>query len=149
MMVLALFLVYQLYTNDLYADNPPYDASLLKGPYDVERVVDGDTFIAWVEGDRLRVRMIGIDTPESVADNPDRITDEGIIASDYTKQLLTGAEVYLEYDKEKWDKYDRLLAYVYIKDGNEYVFINKLLIDEGYAVGYVYKPNTRYASILK
>lgn len=149
MMVLALFLVYQLYTNDLYADSPPYDPSLLNGPYEVERVVDGDTFIASVEGDRSRIRMIGIDTPESVADNPERITEEGIIAADYTEQLLTGAEVYLEYDKEKRDKYDRLLAYVYIKDGNDYVFINKLLIDEGYAVGYIYKPNTRYADILK
>lgn len=149
MMVLALFLVYQLYTNDLYADSPPYDPSLLNGPYEVERVVDGDTFIAWVEGDRTRIRMTGIDAPESVKNNPDRITEEGIIAANYVEQLLTGAQVYLEYDKQKWDKYDRLLAYVYIKDGNEFVFINKLLIDEGYAIGYIYKPNTRYASILK
>jgi micrococcal nuclease len=149
MLVLALFLVYQLYFNDLYSETPPYDGSVLNGPYEVERVVDGDTFIAWVEGDRTRVRMIGIDTPESVADNPERITEEGIIASDYTKQLLTGAKVYLEYDKDKYDKYDRLLAYVYIEDGDKLVFINKLLVDEGFAVGYIVKPNTRYADLLK
>lgn len=149
MLVLALFLVYQLYTNDLYRDTPPYDQSLLNGPYEVERVVDGDTFIAIIEGESTRVRMTGIDCPESVTENPESITEEGIIASDYTKQLLTGAEVYLEYDEEKYDQYDRLLAYVYIEDGDKHVFINKLLIDEGYAVGYIVKPNTRYASLLK
>lgn len=149
LMLLFFFFIFQIYINE-FSDKPaPYDDSALNGPYEVERVVDGDTFIASVEGERIRVRMIGIDTPESVADNPDRITEEGIIASDYTKQLLTGAEVFLEYDEEKYDKYDRLLAYVYIDDGDKLVFINKLLVDEGYAVGYIVKPNTRYASLLK
>ena len=138
-----------VFTNLVYEKAPTFKASSLDGPYEVDRVVDGDTFIIWENWERTRVRMIGIDTPESVKDNPDRITEEGILAANYTEQLLTGADVYLEYDKEKYDKYDRLLAYVYIKDGEEYIFINKLLIDEGYAVPYVVKPNTRYEAMLK
>jgi micrococcal nuclease len=71
------------------------------------------------------------------------------VASDYTKQLLEGALVFLEYDVEKMDQYERLLAYVYIKDGNNYVMINRLLVEEGYAVPYIIEPNTRYATLLK
>jgi micrococcal nuclease len=127
----------------------PYDVGELYGPYKVERVVDGDTFIAKVEGERTRIRMLGIDTPESVANNPERITEEGLIASNYTKQLLDGALVYLEYDVEPRDHYNRLLAYVYIKTDKEYVMINLLLVEEGYAIPYIVKPNTRYAHLLK
>lgn len=149
MMLIIFLFIFMVFTNEFYDRPKAYEDESLNGPYDVERVVDGDTFIAWVEGDRTRIRMIGIDAPESVADNPDRITEEGILASDYTKQLLTGAEVYLEYDVEKYDKYGRLLAYVYIEDGRDYIFINKLLVDEGFARGYIIKPNTKYAHLLK
>jgi micrococcal nuclease len=141
-------LVYNL-LSDPRSQEVPYDLQELNGPYSVERVVDGDTFIAEVEGERTRIRMLGIDTPESVADHPERITEEGLVASDYTKQLLEGALVFLEYDVEKMDQYERLLAYVYIKDGNNYVMINRLLVEEGYAVPYIIEPNTRYATLLE
>ncbi len=148
LIIIGVLLVYSLFSNPSNQDLP-YDLQELNGPYSVERVVDGDTFIAEVEGERTRIRMLGIDTPESVADHPERITEEGLVASDYTKQLLEGALVFLEYDVEKKDHYDRLLAYVYIKQGNDYVMINRLLVEEGYAVPYIIEPNTRYATILE
>lgn len=127
---------------------PSNDAELF-GPYAIERVVDGDTLIINIDGENTRVRMIGIDTAESVPDNPDRITDEGIKAANYTKSLLTGAEVLLEYDEEKTDKYGRVLAYIYIPDKNGLTFVNELLVREGFADLMTIEPNTKYREILE
>ena len=93
--------------------------------------------------------MIGIDTAESVQDNPERITKEGLVASNYTKSLLTGAEVFLEFDKEHYDRFGRTLAYVYIKGDDGYVFINELLLNEGLADLMTIEPNTKYQELLE
>jgi len=127
----------------------PYQDAELHGPYTVTRVVDGDTFIVDISGEKTRVRMIGIDTAESVQDNPERITTEGQIASNYTKSLLTGAEVFLEFDEEQFDKFGRTLAYVYIEGDDGYVFINELLLREGLADLMTIAPNTKYHDLLK
>lgn len=127
---------------------PSADAELF-GPYKITRVVDGDTLIVNIDGENTRVRMIGIDTPESVPDNPERITEKGIKASNYTKSLLTGSEVVLEYDKERTDQYGRTLAYVYITDGNDLVFVNELLVQEGFADLMTIEPNTKYMELLE
>jgi len=127
---------------------PSKDAELF-GPHEIVRVVDGDTLIVNIDGENTRVRMIGIDTPESVPDNPDRITKEGLEASNYTKSLLTGAEVLLEYDKERTDQYGRTLAYVYMNDDNDLVFINELLVQEGFADLMTIEPNTKYKELLE
>ena len=81
----------------------------LEGPYEVDRVVDGDTLIVYIDGVRTRVRLIGINTPESVAPEEERNTEEGVIASDYVKTLMEDAdyEVWLKYDNERYDQYDR------------------------------------------
>ena len=80
----------------------------------VERVVDGDTVIVRAGGGALRVRLLGIDTPETV--DPDRpVGCFGPEASAYTKHLLTGRSVSLVYDRELHDRYGRLLAYVYLR----------------------------------
>ena len=115
----------------------------VKGPYMVERVVDGDTFIALVEGERVRIRILCIDTPESVApeETGKKNTDEGAIASDRAKELLTNKNVYLEYDKEKKDQYDRVLAYVYFEDGTRF---EDIMISEGLAKVVYYEPNVKY-----
>mgnify|MGYP000970320192 CR=1 FL=1 len=131
------------------ASKAPYQDAQLNGPYSVIRVVDGDTFIADISGERTRVRMIGIDTAESVQDNPERITKEGLVASNYTKSLLTGAEVFLEFDKEHYDRFGRTLAYVYIKGDDGYVFINELLLNEGLADLMTIEPNTKYQELLE
>jgi micrococcal nuclease len=85
----------------------------LDGPYDVVSVIDGDTIIVKSDGGDVHVRLIGIDTPESVASDGYKVnTPEGDKASEYTRNLLEGNSVYLEYDKEQTDSYQRTLAYV-------------------------------------
>ncbi len=103
----------------------------------VQRVVDGDTFIT-AGGER--VRLIGIDTPESV--HPSGVVEVyGVESSDYTKALIEDKTVYMEKDVSDRDRYDRLLRYVYLEDGT---FVNLHLIEEGYARVVTYPPDTRH-----
>ena len=114
---------------------------ILEGPYTVKRVVDGDTIVVAINGKDEKVRMIGVNTPESVHVDKNKNTEEGKVVSDYTKGILTGTEVYLEYDEDKYDDYNRLLAYVYISENEMY---NLHLIEEGYAQVMTIEPNTKY-----
>ncbi len=108
--------------------------------YIVTRVVDGDTFIVDFDGVSERVRLIGIDTPESVHPDKSKNTDAGITASEYTRSLIEGKQVELEFDVQERDMYGRLLAYVYV-DG---VMLNKTLLREGYAALSTWPPNVKY-----
>ncbi len=83
----------------------------------VERVVDGDTIVAEVDGERERIRLLNIDTPESVAeDRP--VECLGPEAADFAKDLLSpGEEVRLVFDVEPRDEFGRMLAAVYTEDG--------------------------------
>ena len=108
--------------------------------YEVVRVVDGDTIVVKYNGVDEKVRLIGIDTPESVHADESKNTEEGALVSDYTKKMLTDKKVGLEFDVSKRDKYGRLLAYVYL-DGEMY---NKILLKEGYARVATYPPNVKY-----
>lgn len=108
--------------------------------YKVTRVVDGDTIKVNFNGKEESLRLIGIDTPESVHPDASRNVLEGRIASDYTKTLLEGKDIELEFDAEERDKYGRLLAYVYING----IMVNKLLLKEGYAQVSTYPPNVKY-----
>lgn len=116
----------------------------LSGPYDVIRVVDGDTAIVSIDGEDVRVRFIGVDTPESVNPDESKNTPEGKEASDFTKELLTGKTVYLEYDAQITDDYGRTLAYVYLDDGA--TMVQTLLLEEGLAMTMTIQPNSKYAS---
>ena len=119
----------------------------------VRRVVDGDT-LQLETGER--VRLIGIDTPEmhesdklyrdSQRSGQDihTIQELGRRAYEFTKKLLEGKRVSLEFDVEKHDKYGRLLAYVYLKDGT---FVNAKIIQEGYASLMTIPPNVKYADL--
>lgn len=99
----------------------------------VERVVDGDTIIVEDVG---RVRLIGVDTPETV--HPNRPVEFfGKEASAFTKRLLEGKQVRLEYDQERQDRYGRTLAYVYLADGT---FVNAEIIRRGYGHAYTRFP---------
>ena len=99
----------------------------------VERVVDGDTIV--VEGVG-RVRLIGVDTPETV--NTRRPVEFfGREASGFTKRLLEGRSVRLEYDRERTDRYGRTLAYVHLGDGT---FANAEIIRRGYGHAYTRFP---------
>lgn len=99
----------------------------------VERVVDGDTIIVRGVG---RVRLIGVDTPETV--DPRRPVELfGKEASAFTKRLLEGRRVRLEYDQQRTDRYGRTLAYVYLPDGT---FANAEIIMRGYGHAYTRFP---------
>ncbi|GED04211.1 thermonuclease family protein [Bacillus atrophaeus] len=106
----------------------------------VSRVVDGDTFIADVNGTEERIRLILVDTPETV--HPTKaVQPYGKEASAFTKEMLENQIVYLEYDQEKRDKYGRLLAYVFLQDGTSF---NKMLLEKGHARLAVFPPNIKY-----
>lgn len=112
----------------------------LKGPYKVVKVVDGDTITIDLNGIEEKIRLIGIDTPESVHPDEDRNVEYGKIASEFTKKQLLEQEVYLEYDVQERDKYGRILAYAYIDDR----MFNKTLLEEGHAKVATYPPNVKY-----
>ena len=113
----------------------------------VERVVDGDTIIVEVNGQRERIRLLGIDTPESVAENrPDQCYGEE--SSDYLKGLLPeGTDVSLVLDEEPRDQYDRLLAYV-VRSSDQ-LFVNLDLLEQGFAGVLIYNPNDHYESLFR
>ena len=113
--------------------------------YEVVRVVDGDTVILNIDGQKTRVRLIGIDTPESVAEDKSRNVKEGKIASEYTKNLLENKKVRVEFDEEKQDVYERKLGYVFLDDE----FINEKLLKEGMAKLYTKTTNQKYSERLK
>ena len=108
--------------------------------YEVVRVVDGDTIVVDFNGKNEKVRLIGVDTPESVHPNESKNTEEGVLTSNYTKERLCGKSVKLEFDVQERDKYGRLLAYVYVDD---YMY-NKELLEKGYAKISTYPPNVKY-----
>lgn len=109
--------------------------------YEVIKVVDGDTIQIMFNGKKERLRLIGIDTPESVHPDETKNTENGKKASEYAKSLLEGKKVSLEFDVEETDQYGRLLAYVYL-DGE---MVNKKLIRDGYANLETVPPNVKYA----
>jgi len=119
----------------------------------VKRVVDGDTLL--LENNQ-RVRLIGIDTPEihesskltrdSKRSGQDAVTIKqmGQRAYKFTQGLVEGKRVKLEFDVERFDRYKRILAYVYLADGT---FVNAKIVEEGYASLLTYAPNVRYADL--
>lgn len=99
-------------------------------------VHDGDTIKVRYEGRAESIRFIGMDAPE--------IDQEkwGVIAQKRLYSLAPpGSVVLLEFDVTKRDKYNRLLAYVFTKDGK---FINEIMLREGLAMLYTFPPNVRY-----
>lgn len=109
--------------------------------YVVLQVKDGDTFTANVDGHEITVRMLGIDTPETV-DPRKSVQCYGKEASDQTKKLLSKQKVRLKLNpnREEKDKYGRYLSYVYLGD----VFVNESLLQDGYAREYTFGKPYQY-----
>lgn len=102
-------------------------------PRTCTRVIDGDTLI--LDGDE-KVRLIGVDTPETV--HPQKPVEAfGKEASAFTRKMVEGKKVRLEYDQQRKDKYGRTLAYVYLEDGT---FLNAEIIKQGYGFAYTRFP---------
>jgi micrococcal nuclease len=114
----------------------------VQGPFTVTKVVDGDTI--WVDnnGQREKIRMIGLDTPETV-DPRKPVQCFGREASAQAKTILGGQSVYLETDpsQDSFDKYGRTLAYVWTESGR---LVNLDMIADGYAFEYTYDLPYRY-----
>jgi micrococcal nuclease len=112
------------------------------GTATVVRVVDGDTLVVAIGRREEHVRLIGIDTPESVAPNRPRecFVDE---ASARLGDLVPpGTEVHLTRDVEPRDMYDRVLAYVERSDDG--LHVNLTQVADGFAVAMNYPPNTAH-----
>lgn len=110
----------------------------------VVKVVDGDTIDVMIDGQKKSVRMIGINTPETV--DPRRpVQCFGVEASNETKRLLTGKKVLLTKDVSETDKYDRILRLVYLPlDDGQMLFVNDYLVRQGFANNYTYPPDIKF-----
>jgi micrococcal nuclease len=118
------------------------------GPlYRVLKVVDGDTVTVDINGAPTTLRLIGLDTPETV-DPRTPVQCFGKEASDKARALLTGTSVRLEYDESQGtlDKYNRTLAYLYMENGT---LFNKYMIAEGFGHEYTYSMPYKYRSDFK
>jgi micrococcal nuclease len=108
----------------------------------VTKVIDGDTF--WAKdksGAKVKIRLIGIDAPESRKSQHKDVQYYGKEAKEYLKQLIENKNVKLEFDVDKLDQYKRTLAYVYLESD---LFVNAQLIENGYAKVYTFPPNVKY-----
>ncbi len=129
----------------------PPKSSIAPDIYEVVRVVDGDTFIASIDGQNVRVRLIGVDTPESV--HPNKAVEHfALEASAFLKNMLTGEQVYFIYDQNNSatnhkDRYDRMLAYAY--RARDSLFVNAEIIRQGYGHAYSKYPFSRMEEFIK
>jgi micrococcal nuclease len=123
--------------------NQPQTADL----YQVVKIVDGDTITVSKDGKSKTLRLIGIDTPETV-DPRKPVECFGLEASNKAKELLSGQQVRLEADPSQGelDKYQRTLRYVFLPDGTSF---NKMMIERGYAYEYTYNLPYKYQAEFK
>ena len=114
--------------------------------FTVTRVIDGDTVVL---GDDLVVRLIGVDTPEyhrskkllrdaeRTKRDVETIRALGKRATAFTKQLVDGKRVKMEYGDSRKGRYGRTLGYLYLQDGT---FVNEEIVRQGYGVAYTKYP---------
>ena len=119
----------------------------VEGPFPVTRVVDGDSVRVLIEGQDTAVRLIGIDTPETVAPNHP-VECAGPEASVFAEQLMSGEDVFLELDASQgtYDKYNRILAYVWLEGD---LMVNLAMIDAGLAEEYTYDDPYTYQQLFQ
>ncbi|WP_229826645.1 thermonuclease family protein [Sphingobacterium griseoflavum] len=114
------------------------------GMCQVTKVIDGDTFWVADGSEKYKVRFIGVDAPET---RNSRWKQKGKLAAEakaFVKNLTEGKSVRLELDVQHKDRYQRILAYVYLADGT---FLNAELLKAGYAVVDTYPPNVKYVEL--
>lgn len=122
----------------------------------VEKVVDGDTLDVKpaTGGDTMRIRLIGIDAPESVNPDESKNTEDGRGASAWLKDSLPkGTRVWLVKDVSDTDKYGRYLRYVWVGDPDvadadpAKDMLNALIVANGHAVAKDFPPDTAYSQL--
>jgi micrococcal nuclease len=126
--VAAVWLVVRLW-QAFHVPAPP--AALEPGEYDVARVVDGDTLLLT---NQARVRLLGIDAPESVKLNHP-VEPWGPEAAQFVRRAIGKRPVRLRFDRERVDRYGRFLAYVWVRDpqSGQEVLLNEELLRAGLA----------------
>lgn len=133
-LLLAVIVAARLWTSQPAAPT----TALREGQHRVLRVVDGDTII--VDANH-RVRLIGVNAPESVKpDSP--VEPFGPEAAAFTRQFLAGGQARLTFDRERLDRFERYLAYVWVGDR----LLNEELLRAGLAR---WEPNFHYAESMK
>ncbi len=107
-------------------------------------MVDGDTIqVCCIGWKREKVRYIGINTPETK--HPTKEVEHfGEEASEANRKLVEDKTVVLEFDVERRDRYGRLLAYVFLKDGT---FLNAWLVEHGFAQVMTVPPNVKHQEL--
>ena len=108
LLILVVLIVSQRWLSPPAPIPEPIDS---ESAYRVERVVDGDTLIL-ADPDRTRVRLIGINTPELARDGKPA-EPLAVEAKEWLANRVEGKEVRLDFDIERFDQYDRTLAYIY------------------------------------
>lgn len=138
-------------TDMLMADREEGEIATEEGK--VVKHVDGDTFyVRLADGKDYKVRLIGVNCPESAGEYADNPQSYGKEASIFTKENLLGKKVYLEKDVDDKDRYGRLLRYVYIEKPKsikevEKKMFNAILIKEGYAQVMTVQSNIKYQDL--
>lgn len=115
--------------------------------FEVTRVIDGDTIDVSINGKTERIRLIGVNTPETV-DPRTGVQCFGKEASNKAKEILSNKSVRLEADPTQGDRdtYNRLLRYVIMESG---INFNLQMIQEGYAFEYTYRIPYKYQNDFK
>ncbi len=117
----------------------PQSKPELNGFYKVMQVTDGDTIAILKDGERISVRLIGIDSPEvdTSFTKAECFGSESTLAA---RTLLDGQMVRIETDptQNMYDAYQRLLAYVFLSSTTP-ILVNEYLLQQGYAREYTYK----------
>lgn len=113
----------------------------------VVKVVDGDTIDILKNNNKERIRLLGINTPETV-DPRKSVQCFGEQASNKAKELLENKSIKMESDPTQGDKdkYGRLLRYIYLENGT---FVNLVLIQEGFAYEYTYDTPYKFQKEFK
>ncbi len=124
----------------------PFASQADSATVQVVRVIDGDTIqVCCVFGDRVTVRYVGVDTPET--HHPMKGVEHfGMEAAEANRKLVDGKTVRLEFDVQQLYRYGRTLAYVYLEDGT---FVNAWLVENGYAMVMTVPPNVKYEGLFR
>lgn len=143
MLIVLFSLFYQQF--DLHFLNTPEKGGIkneIGTYYEVSKVTDGDTIHVVIGGEDETVRLIGINTPETV-DPRREVQCFGKEATARAKEIVGNRLVRLEYDTTQGlrDSYGRLLSYVFLEDGQ---MLNRKLVAEGYAYEYTYLAPYKY-----
>lgn len=125
---------------------------------EVVRVVDGDTLVVEIDGEQVKVRLIGVDCEESTKEDERLNTEKGRAEAAYAASLLSrGTVVYLQKDQSETDVYGRLLRYVWLElpenpwDVKEVgqKMLNGILIEKMHTRVMEYPPDVRYSELFR